>query len=335
MCGIHTPAFRPAWWCLNPHLQTLWPYFFRRRSRISYRRERVELDDGDFLDLDWAGDPRRSVSLVLILHGLEGSSDSPAIRGMTGALVSGGHCVVVMHFRGCSGEPNRLARAYHSGDTGDVADIVERLRGRYPEMPVAVLGYSLGGNVLLKWLGQDDDPKPVYAAAAVSVPFELETASRRLDRGLSRIYQYFFLRDMRRSVARRFRHRPAPIDLTDLHRWRSFVDFDDKVTAPLHGFRDWKDYYDRSSCRQYLGGVRVPTLLVHARDDPFMEPGVIPNTNEVSAAVRMTITDRGGHVGFVEGAVPGHARYWLDRRVPDHFDQHLARHRRETTNRRP
>jgi len=317
-------AFRPAWWCRGPHLQTLWPYLFRRPAQVAYRRERVVLDDGDFLDLDWLGDPHQSASLVVILHGLEGDSGSVHIRATAKTLVSGGHCAVVMHFRGCSGEPNRLSRGYHSGETGDLASIIARLRDRHPATPMGVIGFSLGGNVLLKWLGEDRGDKSVYAAVAVSVPFALEIAARRLDRGLSRIYQYILLRAMRRALKEKFHDRPAPVDLTDLNRWRSFIEFDDKVTAPLHGFRDFKDYYERSSCLQFLNGIRTPTLLLHARDDPFMEPNVVPSPDQVSTSVRMNITETGGHVGFVEGALPGRARYWLDRRIPAYFDARLA-----------
>lgn len=313
------PAFRPAWWCRNPHLQTLWPVFFRRRPRPSFRSERIELDDGDFIDLDWLGAPSASGSLILLLHGLEGNSDSHYIRGAAAALANDGHGIVVMHFRGCSGEPNRLDRLYHSGETSDLREIVALLRERWPAPALGVLGYSLGGNVLLKWLGESGPDPGVDAALAVSVPFRLDVASEWLDRGFARVYRHRLLMALRASLRRKYRHRAPPIDLSRLSDWNSFREFDHHVTARLHGFASAGDYYHHASSRRYLAGICCPTLIVHARDDPFMGPDVVPETTELSTTTELELTERGGHVGFVAGSWPGRARYWLDQRTRAYF----------------
>jgi hypothetical protein len=307
-------AFRPAWWLRSPHLQTIWPTLFRRAPALALRRERVELPDGDFLDLDWG--PTRPGPLVLVLHGLEGSSRSRYARGLLTAVAARGWCGVVMHFRGCSGEPNRLPRSYHSGETGDLAHVVARVRTRHPAWPIAVVGYSLGGNVLLKWLGETGADTGVSCAVAVSVPFDLGAAARRLERGVSRLYQWWLLRNLHRSVTRKVRSGVLPPAFERRAAAPDFWTFDDRVTAPLHGFASADEYYRRSSCRQYLGEVAVPTLVLQARDDPFLFPEAIPTPGEVSATVTLEVYPAGGHVGFVAGHWPWAAEYWLERRIP-------------------
>jgi hypothetical protein len=314
--------FRPAWWLPSSHLHTLWPTLARRAPRLALRRERLELADGDFLDLDWG--PQRAGALVLVLHGLEGSSRSGYALGLLAATATRGWHGVVMHFRGCSGEPNRLPRSYHSGETGDLAAVVGLLRARHPGRRLAVVGYSLGGNVLLKWLGESGAAAPVDCAAAVSVPFELDAAAKRLTRGISRLYQWWLLRNLRHSVMRKVLSGVLPEDFS----WRAaapdFWTFDDRVTAPLHGFAGADDYYRRSSCRQYLGGIGVPTLVLHARDDPFLSPEAIPAPAEVPATLTLEVYRAGGHVGFVAGRWPWAAQYWLEHRIPAFLEPHLA-----------
>jgi predicted alpha/beta-fold hydrolase len=316
-----TAPFKAAWWCRNPHLQTLWPVFFRRRLRPPLRRERLELPDGDFLDLDWTLND--SGPIVILLHGLEGSSRSPYARGMLSTLPRHGMRAVLMHFRGCSGEPNRLARAYHSGDTGDLDFLVRTLRAREPHTPLAAIGYSLGGNALLKWLGEQGDRAPVACAVAVSVPFLLHESTRRMNRGFSRFYQWHLLYNLKASVVRKAQRMPPSIPLHELPGLRSFHDFDDRITAPLHGFRDALHYYTASSSRQYLKWIGVPTLIVHAEDDPFMHAGVIPGEPELSPTVELSRHARGGHVGFVAGSVPWRPRYWLEDRIPNWLGRQL------------
>lgn len=309
--------FQPAWWCRGAHLQTLWPRLFRRGPRLPLRRERLELPDGDFVDLDWT--PGAGGPIVVLFHGLEGSARSPYARGMLAAVHRRGWRGVVMHFRGCSGEPNRLARSYHSGDTGDIAFFLETLRRREPHAPVAAVGYSLGGNALLKWLGEAGAAVGIKAAAAVSVPFELHRAADRLDRGFSRLYQWKLLGDLRRGMRRKFHGREAPIDMSQLKKLRRFWDFDDRITAPLHGFDDVHHYYFASSCRPYVKSIQIPTLIVQAHNDPFMSPDVIPTPQELSPAVTLEVHNRGGHVGFVAGRWPWRVEYWLEHRIPNYL----------------
>ncbi|QKT04636.1 hydrolase [Ectothiorhodospiraceae bacterium 2226] len=322
--------FRPAWWLPGPHAQTLWPHLLRR-PRVVLHRERLELPDGDFLDLDW--NSRERGPLALVLHGLEGSSRSGYARGLLRELHDRGLRGVLMHFRGCSGEPNRLARSYHSGETGDLAHVVRELRRREPHTPLGVVGFSLGGNVLLKWLGETGARREaplVQAAVAVSVPFMLADAAARLERGTSRLYQWALLRTLRRSLRRKLRLRGGTLDARRLRALRSFRAFDEHVTAPLHGFAGADEYYRLASSRQYLRDIRVPTLILHARDDPFMSADCIPAAAELSPQVRLELAERGGHVGFVSGRWPWRPHYWLEPRIADHLGVHLADLARET-----
>ena len=314
--GVAAGGFTPAWWLPGPHLQTLWPALVRRTPPAPITRERFELPDGDFVDLDWAGE---SGPIVVILHGLQGSSRSSYARGLLGAFRRRGWRGVVMHFRGCGGEPNRLPRTYHSGETGDFGHVVRGLRERHPSVPLAAVGFSLGGNVLLKWLAERGAAAEVAAAAAVSVPFRLDRVADRLEHGLSRMYKRHLITDLRRAVLRKFRRRPCTLDLAAIRREWSFRGFDDRVTAPLHGFRDAEHYYATASCRQYLRGVARPTLIVHALDDPFMTRDVVPDPEELAPSIRLELNEAGGHVGFVEGVAPWAARYWLDERIPRFF----------------
>jgi predicted alpha/beta-fold hydrolase len=293
----------------------LWPFFLRSRPRPPYRRERIELPDGDFLDLDWLGPHRVNGPLVVILHGLEGSSSSHYVRALAHNLTGAAVTSVVMHQRGCGGEPNRLARFYHGGETGDLKFVLDRLSREHPDNPLYAVGYSLGANILLKWLGESGDDSRLDAAAAVSVPFRLDEGARRLEQGLSRIYQYHLVDSMKRSVARKRRFMTHPVDPARLKVCRSFEEIDTCLTAPLHGFRDARDYYERSSCRQFLNGIRTRTLIVHARDDPFMTPVAIPGEDELSPTTRLELSPHGGHCGFVSGT-PWRPRYWLDERIP-------------------
>ena len=294
----------------------------RRGPNPRLRREHLELPDGDFLDLDW--NANTSGPIVLILHGLEGSSQSHYARALLAVTHARGWRGALLHFRGCSGEPNRLARGYHSGDTGDLAYVIKVLHTRQPRARIAVVGFSLGGNVLLKWLGESGGRAAIHAAVAVSVPFMLGDCADRLEHGFSRIYQWELMHRMRRSVARKREHIAMPLAITDLSRLRTFREFDEHVTAPLHGFRGATHYYDVSSCRQYLSGIARPTLIVHALDDPFMTSTTAPTAEEVSRSTTLELYRSGGHVGFVAGRWPWRARYWLDQRIPaflaPHFD---------------
>ncbi|VAW82476.1 Hydrolase, alpha/beta fold family functionally coupled to Phosphoribulokinase [hydrothermal vent metagenome] len=309
--------FRPAWWLPGGHLQTLFPTLFRVRRPPSLKRERLELEDGDFLDLDWTRE--QPGPLVLLLHGLEGSLHSHYVSGLLGALDCSGRSCVQMYFRGCSGEPNRLPRSYHSGETGDLQTVLDHISQRYPGRDIYAAGVSLGGNVLLKWLGENPQQGQVQRALAISVPFDLANAATRLERGISRIYQAYLLRKLRRSLRNKARHVDMPMDVDHLSRLSSFRRFDDEITAPLHGFNGVDDYYKKSSSRGFVPHILTPTLIIHALDDPFMNPDAIPRDDELGPGVTLELYRTGGHVGFVSGWLPLRPRYWLDQRVSTYF----------------
>jgi uncharacterized protein len=315
--------FKPAWWLPNPHLQTIWPAITRRDIKnLKLFRERLELPDGDFVDLDWVGKDEQG-PLVIILHGLEGSIDSHYAKGMMQAVSNKGMRAVFMHFRGCSGEPNRLERGYHSGETEDFAYLVQKLHEREPDTILGAIGYSLGGNVLLKWLGETRQENPLKAAIAVSVPFELQKAAERIQEGFSRFYQWYFLKCLRDRLEEKYKQKSSSIDLSFLAEVQTMREFDNQLTAPLHGFVDADEYYNTASSRQYLRTIQIPTLIVHAKDDPFMTEDVIPQEYELSPYVKLEITDAGGHIGFVGGKYPWKSEYWLEERAPQFFVNYL------------
>jgi predicted alpha/beta-fold hydrolase len=314
---IRPSAFAPARWLSNRHLQTILPNSpLRPRRRLILRNDVLELADGDFLRLEWLdGDG----PIIVILHGLEGSSRSRYARGIIAALGCAGYRVVLMTFRGCGGVPNRLARSYHAGDTGDLASLLDHLSANHPGVPVAALGYSLGGNALLKYLGERGADTCLRTAIAVSVPFDLQDSCEAMSIGFSRLYQRILLSHLKESTKRKFSTRPTPFDLRPGLAAKDFEGFDDRITAPLHGFAGAPDYYRKSSCRGYLKGIAIPTLIVHAADDPFMTRAAIPTAAELAPSVTLELSERGGHVGFVEGETPWTLRCWLEDRIVRHF----------------
>lgn len=313
--------FRPAWWLPGAHAQTLWAALIRRRPKVSLKRERLELPDSDFVDLDWT--PDAGGPLVILFHGLEGSSNSRYAAGLMAALHRRGWQAVLMHFRGCSGSLNRLARTYHSGDTGDIGYLIEVITNRYPTRRLAAIGFSLGGNALLKYLGEKTRTTPLAAAATISVPFELDNAARQMERGTSRIYQWYLIRYLRAKTAAKLSQGTGPVTERKLEQLKTFREFDNQVTAPLHGFTDVDDYYSRSSSRQYLASIAIPTLILHSADDPLMTPQAIPEPKELSKHILLEVSRKGGHVGFVAGNVPGCPHYWLESRVIQFLETQL------------
>ena len=307
-------AFRPHPLLRNPHLQTILPSKLRPTPKLHLQRERCELPDGDFLDLAWSG-PRGAVQAIL-LHGLGGGFDSKYARGMALALHQLGIGTVQMQFRGAGSEPNRLDRSYHSGDTEDLAWLCDTLRQRDPQVRWLGIGWSLGGNVMLKYLGEQGDNCPLIGAAAVSVPFELQCGAERMSRGLSRVYQMHLLRELKAGLRRKFVGKTPPINLEQALQAGDFFAFDDACTAPLNGFSDARDYYQRCSSRHFLARIRRPTLIVHAADDPFMTPAVVPAAEELAPGVRLELSAHGGHVGFVCADRWGQPQLWLERRLP-------------------
>jgi predicted alpha/beta-fold hydrolase len=307
---MDTKKFTPAWWLRNAHLQTLWPTLCRNSSNtINLIRERFELPDGDFIDGDWVN-KKKSAPIVLILTGLEGSSKSHYVQRLLPCIQQQGWQSLIVHFRGCSGELNRLPRTYHAGDTGDLSFVAQTLRWRFPTVPIAAVGFSLGGNVLLKWLGETGVKNPLFAAIAVSAPLILQRTVLRLNQGLSRIYQRYLLNHLRKKIRWKFSVQTPPFGLFDLNSLTTLRDFDNRITAPLHGFFNAEEYYTKSSCYPYLENIQVPTLLIQAKDDPFMLPHLpvaIPNTS----FLHQEITAKGGHLGFISGYAPWRCQHWL------------------------
>jgi hypothetical protein len=316
-----TLPFKPAWWLPNPHLQTIYGSQLAPAPRVAMRRERWDSPDGDFVDLDFV-DGTAGSPWLHVFHGLEGSSDSPYARKLMAAAKRRGWRGSVLNFRGRSGEPNRLARAYHSGDSAEVDWVLRRVRGIAGDAPLYAAGVSLGGNALGKWLGErgEEATAIVARAAVVSAPLDLNASAAALERGVAIHYARHFLVTLKKNSIAKLERFPGLFDRERVLRSRSLRDFDDAFTAPVHGFAGATDYYTRSSAKQFLPLVRVPTLLVNARDDPFLPEAALPTEREVSPAVKLEFPRKGGHVGFVSGPFPGNID-WLPRRVLHYFEQ--------------
>ena len=324
-------TYSPAWWLPGPHARTIWGRFFRRTPPLNTRVERWDTDDGDFLDIVRL-DAELGRPHLVMLHGLEGAPRSHYVRGLFLEAARRGWAADLLIFRGCGGELNRAARFYHSGDTGDIDVVARRLLAADPNAPFVFAGVSLGGNVLLKWLGELGElvPERVVAAAAVSVPFDLARASRHIDRGFSRVYQHHFLRSLRRKALAKLEQHPDLMSRQRLHSARTIYDFDDAVTAPVHGFADATDYYRRSSSIRFLSGIRVPTLLLSAVDDPFLPGEVLDEVRAIAEAnelISVEFPARGGHVGFVSGQNPLRPFYYAEWRVAEFLGNAAAAYR--------
>jgi uncharacterized protein len=315
-------AYTAPRWLPGGHTQTIYAALAVPRPRVAYRRERWDTHDGDFIDLDWLAPPAApGAPLTVLFHGLEGSSRSHYALALMHALHGCGWHGAVVHFRGCSGEPNRLPRAYHSGDSTEIDWILRRLKSAHGAAPLYAAGVSLGGNALLRWLGEQraGAAEVVRAAAVVSAPLDLMAAGDALGRGFNLLYSRHFLATMKRkSLAKLARH-PGLFDRARVAGARTLREFDDLVTAPLHGYRDTDDYWTRASSKPLLAQIAVPTLLINARNDPFLPQQALPQPHEVSAALTLEFPHQGGHVGFVSGPFPGHLG-WLPRRMLEFFD---------------
>jgi len=313
--------YRAPSWLPGGHAQTIWPVL-RRDAPPSYRRERWETPDGDFIDVDWLDAVQEvDAPLVVLFHGLEGSSASHYAGALMRALAQRGWAGAVPHFRGCSGEPNRLPRAYHSGDSAEIDWILRRMRSRFPQRTIFAAGVSLGGNALLKWAGEQEAAARdvVQAVAGVSAPLDLTAAGQALQQGFSLIYAKRFLVTLKAGSKGKLARFPGLFDGSRMLAARTLYDFDDAVTAPLHGFRDAADYWLRASSKPWLGGIRLPALVLNALNDPFLPQRALPGAKGVSASVTLDYPDGGGHAGFVSGAFPGHLD-WLPQRLLAFFD---------------
>lgn len=320
------PDYRPPWWYRGRHLQTLWGPLLRRGRQPALHRERIETPDGDFLDLDWLAERERGVPLVVILHGLEGSSRSHYASGLLREIGRIGWRGLILNFRSCSGEVNRSRRLYHSGDTEDLEFVLGRLTAHEPDARLGLVGVSLGGNVALKWLAERGDhaPTQVAGAVAISTPFDLAACAATLDRGLNRaLYTANFLSTMKAKLDTKAELYEGVINLPAARQAKTFAQYDRLVTAPLGGFADERDYWARSSSGPLLPQIRRPTLLINALNDPFIPASALPRAAIAESRwLEAAFVPEGGHVGFLEG--PSGARSWAEVRAVEFLRRHLA-----------
>lgn len=306
----------------------MFPALFRRPIiNLPIHTERLSTPDNDFLDIDWCqsqNTPNTSTPLVILLHGLTGSSTSGYIQGLQREFLQQGWNSVALNFRGCGANKNNLARGYHSGATEDVQFLYQTLRQRFPSNPMAAVGFSLGGNILLKWLGEQTNQLDLKAAASICSPLVLSECADKLDTGFSTLYRSRLIRDLLIYIDQKKQHLnkigatleyKKLVQLGDLSHIKSFWKYDDQVVAKLHGFKDVHDYYTRASSRQYLKSIEIPTLMIQSRDDPFMTTKVLPTHEELSPQIELEIYNAGGHVGFISGTNPLKPQYWLDKRI--------------------
>jgi predicted alpha/beta-fold hydrolase len=316
--------FKPAFGLANKHVQTIYPTLFRKLSPIDFEIEPFHLSDGDFLECYWSKiqNHTSSTPIVILFHGLAGSYNSPYIQGSVKSLNKEGFNTVIMHYRGTSGKENNLARSYHSGDSADAFAYISSLKDRYERAKLFAVGYSLGANMLLKLLGEYRDNSHLDGAVAVSAPMRLDICADSMNKGVSKFYQKLLLKDLNASLDKKYdtHDMQSLINLQreDIKNLKTFWDFDTAYTAPIHGFSSAQDYYTKSSARQFLKDIETPTLIIHALDDPFMTPEVLPKESEVSKNVTLEISQKGGHVGFISGSI-FQPKYWLEKRIVDYF----------------
>ncbi len=298
----------------NPHAQTVFPTLFRTVSGVTYQRERIPTPDDDFLDLDWRRNG--SARLAIVLHGLEGNSTRAYVKGMVKALTNNGWDVVAMNFRGCGGEINRRLRFYHSGETEDLRTVISRAAGQGSYSETALIGFSLGGSIVLNYLGRFASRihSSIKKAVTFSVPCDLTSSALKMSSRSNRLYIRRFVRMLQEKVRAKARIMPDAINLDDLDKVKTFEDFDNLYTAPIHGFRDARDYWEKASSKPFLANISIPTLLVNAADDPFLDVPCFPvNEARASNFFFLEIPARGGHVGFV--AFNNRGMYWSESRA--------------------
>ncbi len=314
--------FTPFFLLRGPHLQTIWAAKFRRKPVLkSIEWEQLELDDGDFLELVWMKNPNRPT--VVVLPGLEGNFHrSTYIACIMATLQRQNLQGVLVHSRGCGRKINRLPRSYHAGDIDDLEFAIQFISKKITSFPIAVVGYSLGGNILLRWLALKK-PNLLKTAIAVSVPFDLAASSNHLSRGFSRHYQSYLLRSMQLKFLKKTRLLGHFLPIKNVNSLKSFRLFDDAITAPLHGFSGVDDYYKKTSCLNILPEINTNTLIIHALDDPFLPPEAVPSEEKLSEPTTLELSDHGGHVGFVGTLKNGNLHYWLEDRITSHIHSFL------------
>jgi predicted alpha/beta-fold hydrolase len=319
--------YSPAWWIPGGHLQTLWGKLFRRQAPAPTVLERWDTPDNDFVEV-YRLEAARGAPRVLLLHGLEGTIRSHYAQGLLNEAARRGWGADLLIFRSCGSEPNLTRRFYHSGETTDAAFVLDRISREHPTSPLAIAGVSLGGNVLLKLLGErgTDLPPQLKAAAAISVPFDLSRSSRRINRGFSRFYQKFFLGSLRRKAQEKAERFPDLAPADRISGLRTLEDFDNLITGPLHGFVDAEDYYRKSSSLPWLERIRINTLLLSAVDDPMLPREVLDEVRDVARRnpnLHLEFVEKGGHAGFVAGSWPWRPLYYAEYRVGEFFARRL------------
>ncbi|SFI77758.1 hydrolase [Nitrosomonas sp. Nm34] len=311
-------------WLPGGNAQTIYPYFLRPSTQVALQRERWELKDGDFVDVDWLDGPLDK-PLVVMFHGLEGSSRSHYSLSILNYLREQNWRGAIIHFRGCSGEPNRLPRAYHAGDSIEIDWMLQRIAHQCElqksGLPLYVIGISLGGNALLKWLGEQGSQasRLVTAAAAVSAPLDLTAAGKALELGFNQVYTRHFLSSLKRKALEKHKRFPGLLDGQAIAATSSLYEFDTHVTAPLHGFRNTEEYWSKSSSKPWLQHIQVPAFVINAQNDPFMPAHALPTRGKVSSMVLLEFPEQGGHVGFMHGTFPGQ-HSWLPQRLISFFE---------------
>ncbi len=330
MFGVTEPTgstmFKANFTLKNRHLQTLYAPLFRKQATPQVELERFELDDGDFVDCYWHRQkPDDNSPIVTLFHGLAGSFNSPYIQGVMRALETKGFASVLMHFRGCSGKENRLPRSYHSGDTADAKAWIAHLHENYPNSPLYAVGYSIGGNMLLKLLGEEGKKTPLNSAVSVSAPMDLAITAKAINRGFSKLYQQHLLKPLKIELLQKFKKFDMKsllnIEQNRVKEIKTIEEFDELYTAPINGYASAADYYKKCSSKQFLKDITIPTLIIHALDDPFMTEEILPSKEDkVSKSIEFKLSKNGGHVGFVGGNFLK-PNYWLEETIADYFSQ--------------
>jgi len=313
---VEPSSYNPPLFFSDGHLQTIFPNLFRNVKGVRYRRERIDTPDADFIDLDWllVGTERAAI----VSHGLEGNSGRSYVLGMVRALNRAGWDGLAWNFRGCSGEPNRQLRSYHSGATEDLHTVISRVISLKRYHQIALVGFSLGGNLTLKYLGERAEAVDtrIKSAVAISVPCDLAGSSRKMARPANQIYMRRFLKMLHQKIKAKMEILPGKLDDAGFEKIKNFKDFDDRYTAPLHGFASAEDYWEKCSSRQFLPRVAVPTLIINARNDPFLSEECFPVAEaRRNPMVFLEMPESGGHVGFVEFNSAG--EYWSERRATE------------------
>jgi len=321
--------FIPAWWLQNAHCQTIIAKFLRSKKQLKTSNETVELPDGDFIDLAWTDQPRQNETrpLVVILHGLEGSVNSHYAKGMLSAIKEKKWLGVLMHFRGCSGRVNRKARSYHSGDTEDISYLSQFLKQKYPQLSMTIIGFSLGGNVLARYLASEPN-NPYQAATIICAPLHLASCSKRINQGFSRIYQKYLVGMLKDSIKDKIASNLLSAPLAQklslkLDEIKTIWQFDQQVTAPINGFESAEDYYHKASGRFILDRIKQPCLIIHSNDDPFLCDKNTRDIHSIPNNICFEVSKKGGHVGFINGNNPLKPKFWLEHRVPNFLEDHL------------